>query len=86
MGPYHTSLQFLSGNGRIRIPLFHFTAEGREATQRLQGASLKDAWSLPGATAQPAKMAFHRCGFRLAKVKVRCVGPQNYLECSWGKG
>lgn len=27
-----------------------------------------------------------RCGFRLAKVKVRCVGPQNYLECSWGKG
>lgn len=59
MRPHHTSLQFLSGDGLIRSPLFHFTAEGREATQRPQGASLKDARSLPDATAQPAKMAFH---------------------------
>lgn len=59
MCPHHTSLQFLSGDGLIRSPLFHFTAEGREATQRLQGASLKDARSLLDATAQPTKMAFH---------------------------
>lgn len=49
MGSHHALLQILSGDGIIRIPLFHLTAEGKESHS-------KDAGSL---LAELANTAFH---------------------------
>lgn len=70
IGPHHTLLQILPGDGIIRIPLLYLTA-GRE------GKPLKGCWEPPRSyTACTAG----KHGLRLARVKVTHGEPQNCLE------
>lgn len=50
MCPGHTSLQLLVGDGLVRIPLLHFTAEGTGKTTQ-KGGVLK---RLPGPHSRPS--------------------------------
>lgn len=80
MGPHHTFLQILSGDGIIRVPLLHLTAEGK-------GGHSKDAGGLLGPIACTAGKHGLAPAMALGSpVKVTSGEPQNCQECRWRRG
>lgn len=51
MGPSHSLFQVLSGNGLIRIPLLHLTAEDKGKTTQ--------KWASPSGAHRPPKLSGH---------------------------